>query len=174
VDILYKVRVLGFVFQVATSSLEAVKKEVISSITPFKEDDTAYLHHPERDLELLSASEEVSQIVSYVNPVDYNIQNALKDTIFVMEGPPGAHRHLFFVTDRYSPTLEHGLKMGLQYDLKYKNDCYFSLCGIGSDYDKSLKNMCKNHPRCSFMHFKKIEKLNEYIIKVYSKMERNG
>ena len=158
----------------ATSSLEALKNEVITSITPFKEEDTAYLHHPERKLELLSASEEVSQIVSHCNPVGYNIQNAIKDTIFVMEGPPGAHRHLFFVTDRYNPKLEHGLKMGLRYDLKHKNDCYFSLCGVGSGYDKSLKKMCKNHPRCSFVHFRKVDKLNEYIIKTYSAMERSA
>lgn len=169
----YKIRVLGFVFQVATNSLETIKNEVITSIVPFKEEDMVYLHHPKRDLELLSAREEVGQIVSYLNPVEYNIQDAVKDTIFVMEGPPGAHRHLFFVTDRYNPTFEYGLEMGLRYDLKHKNDCFFSLCGIGIKYDKSLKKMCKNHPRCSFVHFRKAEQLHEYIIKIYSEMERN-
>jgi len=174
VDILYKVKVLGFVFQVATNSTEAIKKEVIQSIAPFKEEDTAYLHHPERDLELLSSNEEISQIVSYLNPVEYKIQDAIKDTIFVVEGPPAAHRHIFFITDRYTPALEHSLKMGLRYDLKNKNDCSFSLCGIGSGYDKSLKKMCKNHPRCSFVHFRKADKLHEYIIKVYSNMETDA
>jgi len=173
VDILYRIRVLGFIFQVATSSLEAVKNEVIEAISPFREEDTAYLHHPERNLKLLSASEETSHIVSYLNPVNYNIQNAIKDTVFVIEGPPGAHRHVFFITDRYDKEIEYGFKMGLNYDLKHENDCSFSLCGIGSKYDKSLKNMCKNHPRCSFVHFRKVEKLSEYIIEVYSKMERN-
>ena len=173
-DILYKIKVLGFVFQVATNSFEAVKNEVITSITPFKEEDTAYFHHPERDLKLLSASEEVSQIVSHLNPVDYNIQNAIKDTVFVIEGPPGAYRHVFFVTDRYDPTDEHGIKMGLKYDLKHENDCSFSLCGIGTKYDKSLKKICKNHPRCEFVHLRKVEKLNEYISKVYSEMEKDG
>lgn len=163
----YQIRILGFLVQVSRKILPVIKEQMANAISKFAEGDTAFIHHPDKELLLLNPSEEIARLTNYKVPVEYKYRDFFDETILAMTDPlPFAQKQIFLFTDSYEKRRAREIRGSLNFEKNNKTNFRFLLCSFGGD---SLEEICQYHPRCRHVQVKP-EEVCDLILQEYAAM----
>ena len=134
-----KIKLICFIIKVSNKTLPAVKEQLINVVSQLPEDDFAFLYHPDRELELLDSAAETAYIVGYKTPLDFFLEQSMKECIYLMRHTwPYAQKKLFIIVDRFNPKWDFDMEQAKLYNSSNDCGCDVILCGIG-DKCKDMK-----------------------------------
>jgi len=165
----YNPCLLGFIINVPRLILDAVKKEVVSSIRTMESDEKSYTYHPDNQEIPRWPGQAVGKVGNYQAPMDFDLPSALKQTILLFSMEDFDFDKNVFIILNKDDDAGHRLTKSIAWAEKEDCECNFHFICINEC--KNIKQYCEENEECHYVGVREVEDIKQAVCAIYHKNE---